>query len=235
MNRGLTTPLLTFRFARQIVTERLIFYIIAKMNLYVPHVSGSAKALSLVAALLMLYGSTVRATCFEKAGQLHKVNPQLLCAIAWVESSGNPQAMNLGHINRTGSIDIGLMQVNSSHLANLSKWKIGKEQLTDACVSAHVGAWLLSDNFKRLGQGWEAVGAYNAACSQLKGAACRKARDTYISKVQKALPRCVHHAVGNDLPHRSELKVERELVSVSFDPADRRYSSFNTTHDTTND
>ena len=205
------------------------------MDFTSPVVSWSAKALPLVAALSLLGSSAVRATCFEEAGKLHRVDPQLLCAIAWVESSGRPSAMNLGHMERTGSFDIGLMQVNSSHLGTLSKWRIGKSELSDGCVSAKVGAWILADLYKRHGQNWEAVGAYNASCSQLKGSACRKARDTYITKVQKALPRCEKKQEVIAQPHRSLLKIERELVSVSFDPADRRYSSFNTTHDTTND
>jgi soluble lytic murein transglycosylase-like protein len=205
------------------------------MDLHTAVVSRSTKALRLVAALALLHSTAVRAACFEEAGLLHRVDPQLLCAIAMVESSGNPEAMNLGHLERTGSFDIGLMQINSGHLGTLARWKIGKRELTDGCISAKVAAWILADLYKRFGESWEAVGAYNAACTQLKGAACRKARDAYISKVQKALPRCEKQTVAGASPHRGSLKTERELVSVDFDPADRRYSSFNTTHDTPND
>jgi soluble lytic murein transglycosylase-like protein len=174
------------------------------------------------------------AACFELAASKHGVSAQLLCAIAWVESSGRASALNESHVQRTGSVDIGLMQINSSHLPALARFSIGKKELTDGCISAHVGAWLLSDLFKRHGQGWEAVGAYNAACTQLKGAQCRAARDSYIKKVQKALPRCQEFGRQANTPNRSAQRAERELTSVDFDPADRRFSSF-MTHDTTNE
>ena len=54
-------------------------------------------------------------------------------------------------------------------------------------TSIEVGAWLLRDLFNRLGPTWEAVGAYNAACVELKGEDCRKARDAYIRKVKRHL------------------------------------------------
>ena len=50
------------------------------------------------------------------------------------------------------------------------------------------GAWLLADSFSRRGATWDAVGAYNAACSQLKDDACIKARSQYAWRVYRQLP-----------------------------------------------
>jgi soluble lytic murein transglycosylase-like protein len=98
-------------------------------------------------------------TCFEQAGARHGVAPVLLQAIALQESGMRANALNR---NRDGSTDIGLMQINSRWLPALARQGITTEQLWNPCVSVHVGAWILADNFRRLGQNWDAVGAYNA-------------------------------------------------------------------------
>lgn len=115
------------------------------------------------------------------------LDPQLLRAIAAVESGHRPEAVNGSHAARTGSVDIGLMQINTGWLPRLSRYGIGASDLKDACTSIEIGAWILSDLVQRHGNEWEAVGAYNAACSQLKGAACIRARADYAWKVYRRL------------------------------------------------
>jgi soluble lytic murein transglycosylase-like protein len=128
------------------------------------------------------------AFCFEEAGREYNVNPMLLAAIAQVESSMQHRVLNETHFARTKTIDIGLMQINSGALKQLNKEGITKEMLiSDPCLNVRVGARILAEKFKKEGPGWEGVGAYNAACVQLKGEACRKARDTYTTKVWLAM------------------------------------------------
>ena len=94
---------------------------------------------------------TVVLACWQNAGERYNVSPQLLHAIARVESGLDPMAVNHSHRQRTGTYDIGLMQINSSHLQRLAKYGIEQHHLFDPCINIHVGAWLLADQFSRHG------------------------------------------------------------------------------------
>jgi soluble lytic murein transglycosylase-like protein len=118
----------------------------------------------LVALVLWLVGaaSIARADCLEDAATFHRVNVALVRAIAQQESGMRSNAVN---VNRDGSEDIGLMQINSSWLPKLARWGITRERLFDACVNSYVGTWILASNIKQFGATWKAVGAYNAVSS----------------------------------------------------------------------
>jgi soluble lytic murein transglycosylase-like protein len=130
----------------------------------------------------------VCAACWSDAERLYGVSSHLLYAVARVESGLHADALNLSHRTRTGTYDIGLMQINSGHLPKLASFGIAERDLLEPCTSIMVGAWLLAESFARRGVSWDAVGAYNAACTQLKGDDCASARSRYAWRVYQKLP-----------------------------------------------
>lgn len=146
------------------------------------------RPLFVIVVSFILASRAVAQTCWDEAAQRYGVSAQLLYAIARVESSLDPQAVNESHVRHTGTRDIGLMQINSGHLPALKRHGITETDLQSPCININVGAWLMADNFARLGVNWNAVGAYNAVCTELKGQACAKARSAYAWKVYRNLP-----------------------------------------------
>jgi hypothetical protein len=118
---------------------------------------GNFRTFLLAAILIVALGTDAFPFCFEEAGAQYGINPQILRAIAKVESNFNPRAINM---NSNGTYDFGLMQINSSWAATIGKerWK----QLGDACTNAKTGAWILSMCMNKYGYTWKAIGCYNS-------------------------------------------------------------------------
>jgi len=72
------------------------------------------------------------------------------------------------------------MQINSRWIPILRKYGLQEDELFDPCTSIRVGAWILAQNIARLGNTWDAVGAYNASAPAL--------RLRYALKVYRNLP-----------------------------------------------
>ncbi|MBI3593219.1 MAG: lytic transglycosylase domain-containing protein, partial [Nitrospirae bacterium] len=97
------------------------------------------------------------AFCFEEAGRAYGINPLLIEGIAKTESNLNPKALNK---NQNGSVDMGLMQVNSFWIKALGLSP--HELISDPCYNTMAGTRILRECINRLGYTWEAVGCYNA-------------------------------------------------------------------------
>ena len=128
---------------------------------------------ALAAIALTLLATHARADCFDDAASFHHVNPTILRAIDIVESGGKPWAV--GH-NANGTVDIGAMQINSIHLAELARYGMTKDDLFDGCKSIYTGAWLLRKAIDRYGNTWQAIGTYHSSTPAL--------RDQYAAKVK---------------------------------------------------
>lgn len=119
----------------------------------------------------LLVAATSRADCLDDAARFHHLNVRLVHAIATVESG---QRAGVVHLNDDGTTDIGLMQINSRWLNTLSRFGVSRAGLHDGCTNAYVGAWILSQNIRRLGLSWDAVGAYNAGTHEKRIAYARR-------------------------------------------------------------
>ncbi|MGF6851374.1 lytic transglycosylase domain-containing protein [Paraburkholderia sp. CI3] len=118
------------------------------------------KRLCIVVALACMGAAgTTHAECFADAAAYQHVNPQILRAIAWQESHFHPDAT---HRNANGSIDYGMMQINSIHLHRLAQYGISSTQLMDPCASVYIAAWHLRQKMLKYGNTWEAVGSYHS-------------------------------------------------------------------------
>ena len=135
---------------------------------------GIPRTFLLAAILVVALGSDAFSFCFEEAGAQYGINPQILRAIAKVESNFNPAAVNM---NSNGTYDVGLMQINSSWGPTIGKerWK----SLGDACYNTKTGAWILAMCMSKYGYTWKAIGCYNSQTPEK--------RDRYSQMVFKQL------------------------------------------------
>ncbi|MDG0026733.1 lytic transglycosylase domain-containing protein [Trinickia sp. Y13] len=109
--------------------------------------------------------------CFDDAAAYQHVNPLILRAIAWQESRNRPDAK---HVNANGSIDYGVMQINTIHLATLAQYGIDREALMSPCKNIYIAAWQLRRQINKYGNTWAAVGAYHSATPALRDGYARQ-------------------------------------------------------------
>lgn len=121
--------------------------------------------------------------CFQVAGKAFHISPILLRCIADVETG---MKQNTIHRNANGTIDVGIMQINSSWISTIG-WQHWAQAKKDACYNIYVGAWVLSKCIKRYGYTWRAVGCYNAGLNGGRNDYyTRKVYLTYLEKYYRA-------------------------------------------------
>jgi soluble lytic murein transglycosylase-like protein len=136
---------------------------------------------NLALAATLTAATPAYATCYEQAGREYTINPDLLRAIAFVESSWNNGAINQ---NANGSEDVCLMQINSFWIKHLARYGVTRERLiNDPCLCVRTGAYVLAGEISRVGQTWLAVGQYHRGPSgprSKKIAYAERVRQVYL-------------------------------------------------------
>lgn len=150
--------------------------------------------------LTLVMPASVGAFCFEEAGQMYGVSPEILYNIASVESGFNPAVINK---NKNGSYDYGLMQINSSWAKTLGpeRWKA----LSDPCTSVKTGAWILSQCLSRYGYTWQGIGCYNSRTPDLNRKYALKIFKS-IAKHRKEAPVLLAKATQRQQPEKKDPK-----------------------------
>ncbi len=128
----------------------------------------------------MFAGNTYSSDCFELAGRDYKIDPDLLRAISWHESRNRVNAIGINPVTGYGS---GLMQIDSQHFKELSRYGIKPEHLGYRPVHEYLYRCVLpAIAFKKWGVTWRAVGAYNAGFRNTEEQERR--RKIYATKIQ---------------------------------------------------
>jgi soluble lytic murein transglycosylase-like protein len=132
------------------------------------------KRLIVLAVLATILPSAASAFCFEEAGAQYSVDPDTLRSMAIRESRLDPAAVN---VNVNGSVDVGLMQINSSWKKRLGVklW----EHVKEPCTNVKVGAYILSLAIEETGDLWTGVGRYHSRNKEKAERYARKIFEIY--------------------------------------------------------
>ena len=118
-------------------------------------------------SILITKMSFASSACFNEAGTMFRIEPNLIKAIALVESNLKKDSIgkNRDKKNNIKSFDYGLMQINQMHIPMLKKRGIIKDErdlLDNPCLNIKIGTEILYKHFSRCGITWQCLGTYNA-------------------------------------------------------------------------
>ncbi|EOQ6467003.1 lytic transglycosylase domain-containing protein [Escherichia coli] len=118
-------------------------------------------------SILITTMSFASSACFNEAGTMFRIEPNLIKAIALVESNLKKDSIgkNRDKKNNIKSFDYGLMQINQMHIPMLKKRGIIKDErdlLDNPCLNIKIGTEILYKHFSRCGMTWQCLGTYNA-------------------------------------------------------------------------
>lgn len=145
----------------------------------------------LLAGLLVITSPAIAKDCFDMAGRDYHIEPDLLRAISFRESSWRPDAMN---VVSSQIYAVGMMQIHSQNFSHLAQYGITAGNLyRDPCMNIYTGAYYLALAFKRWGYSWRAVGAYNAGFRETE--AQERKRQKYAEEI-----RAIYNGIKKNAP-----------------------------------
>ncbi|WP_457628683.1 lytic transglycosylase domain-containing protein [Persephonella sp.] len=113
--------------------------------------------------------------CFTVNSERFGIPVEVYRAIARVESGFDPSAINY---NRNGTVDIGLMQINS---ATARYYGYSPQEVWDICTNVEVASLKLLDCYREFGDSPLTIGCYHSKTPWYM--------KRYIKKVEKAFYR----------------------------------------------
>lgn len=140
-------------------------------------------------SILITKMSFASSACFNEAGTMFRIEPNLIKAIALVESNLKKDSIgkNRDKNNNIKSLDYGLMQINQMHIPLLKKRGIIKDErdlLDNPCLNIKIGTEILYNHFSRCGVTWQCLGTYNAGFAMDN----QKKRQQYAPKYTLYIP-----------------------------------------------
>lgn len=114
------------------------------------------------------FSPAVRDQCVRtSARQYYRSNyPISLSAFTDLVRAVLRQEAGCGGVVRTNnnkSMDVGCMQINSTHFSTLSRWGITPEAVRwNDCQNIMVGVWILDSEISRGSELWQSIGNYNS-------------------------------------------------------------------------
>jgi soluble lytic murein transglycosylase-like protein len=129
----------------------------------------------------LLFSSDRFDSYFVGAGEQYDIPPLLLKNIAKIESNFNPNALML---NKNGTKDYGLMQINTIHLKRLhQQYGITEQMLMQPKINIYAGASILSKIIHQHGLNFESIGRYHSNTPEFKA----KWNNKLTSELKKSL------------------------------------------------
>lgn len=96
--------------------------------------------------------------CIEYAAYRHNVMPELILAVISVENGADMRI----NPNNNGSVDHGIMQINTVRMPEIEHYGVSIDDLVNNdCLNVFMGTYLLSNELAKTDDFWEGVGNYH--------------------------------------------------------------------------
>ncbi len=114
--------------------------------------------------------------CINHAAIMYHVPASVIVSVIQTENGKNGDAIQ----NKNGTVDLGVMQVNSSWIPSLQKKGIKKIDVQfDSCINVQVGTWILAQGISN-SDGWQGVANYHSSTLKFNQIYRAKVKNIYF-------------------------------------------------------